>query len=171
MDVVEGAFKQIDSYDVILALAELVRETAVFRTISFRDLQQSHQITLLLEMLGTEIDDGGFYQLLTNPTGDYLPQILQTCEIIGARRMAVLLQSAILLFPSMTVLRNTEARQNWIESSGWRTKETLAILDKSYLTQLEEVFDLGVIYLREYKADFRSLDDEPISLQGEEEEE
>ncbi len=82
--------------------------------------------------------------------------------------MAVLLQSAIMLFPSMAVLRNTEARQNWIESSGWRTKETLAILDKGYFAQLEEVFDLGVAYLREYQEDFRSLDDEQISSQGEE---
>ncbi len=153
---IEAAFKQVDSYDVILALADLVRETAVARYFSFSDLKQSQQVTLFLEMLGAEVGDGGFYRLLTSPAGDYLPQILQTCGLIGARRMAVLVQSAIVLFPSMTVLRSTEARQNWIESSGQRMKETLTVLDEDYFAQMEEVFDLGVEYLKKYKADFRA---------------
>ena len=156
MEAIEAAFKQVDSYDVILALADLVRGTAVAQHFTFRDLKQSQQVTLYLEMLGAEIGDGGFYQLLTNPAGDYLPQILQTCELIGAKKTAVLLQSAIMLFPSMTVLRNTEARQNWIESSGPRTRETLTILDEDYFVQMEEVFDLGVAYLKEYKGDFEA---------------
>jgi hypothetical protein len=156
MDKVEEAFQQTDSYEVILALAELVREAAVAHQLHFNDLKHGQQVALHLEMFGSEMGDGGFYQLLTNPTGDYVPQIMQTCKMIGAINTALLLQKAIALFPNINILRNTEARQNWIESSGQELQDDLTALDEEYFAQEEEVFDLGVAYLKGYKAAFRS---------------
>ena len=156
MDAVEEAFKQTESYDVILALADLVREAAVSHQRQFDDLKQSQQVALHLEMFGTEMGDGGFYKLLTEPAGDYVPQIMQTCKMIGAVETALLLQKAIALFPGINILSHTEARQNWIESSGQTLKDALTALDEDYFAQEEEVFDLGVAYLKGYKADFHS---------------
>ena len=158
MDAIEDAFKQADSYDVILALAELVRETAVAHQLHFDDLRHGQQVALHLEMFGAEMGDGGFYQLLTESVGDYVPQIMQTCKMISATNTALLLQKAIALFPNIRVFNNTEARQNWIESSSEKLKEALATLDEDYFAQEEEVFDLGVEYLKGYKGDFRSLE-------------
>jgi hypothetical protein len=158
MDAVEEAFNQTDCYDVILALADVVRETAMTHQLHFDDLKHGQQVALHLEMFGVEMGDGGFYQLLTQPAGDYVPQIMQTCKMIGAVDTALLLQKAIALFPSVNILRHTEARQNWIESSGQALKEALAALDEDYFAQEEEVFDLGMAYLKGYKADFRSLE-------------
>jgi hypothetical protein len=156
MDKVEEAFQQTDSYEVILALAELVREAAVAHQLHFNDLKHGQQVALQLEMFGTEMGDGGFYKLLTEPTGDYVPQIMQTCKMISAINTALLLQKAIALFPNINILRNTEARQNWIESSGQELQDDLTALDEEYFAQEEEVFDLGVAYLKGYKAAFRS---------------
>jgi hypothetical protein len=156
MDKVEEAFKQTDSYEVILALAELVREAAVAHQLHFNDLKHGQQVALHLEMFGTEMGDGGFYKLLTEPTGDYVPQIMQTCKMISAIKTALLLQKAIALFPNINILRHTEARQNWIESSGQELQDDLTALDEEYFAQEEEVFDLGVAYLKGYKAAFRS---------------
>lgn len=158
MDAVEDAFQQADSYDVILALADVVRETAVQYHLHFDHLKHGQQVALHLEMFGAEMGDGGFYQLLTESVGDYVPQIMQTCKMIGAVETAVLLQKAITLFPNVRIFRHTEARQNWIESSGQDLKDALAALDEEYLAQEEEVFHLGVTYLKGYKADFRSFE-------------
>jgi len=158
MDAIEDAFKQTDSYDVILALADLARETAVAHQLHFDDLKHGQQVALHLEMFGAEMGDGGFYQLLTNPAGDYLAQIMQTCKMISATNTALLLQKVIAPFPNVNILRHTEARQNWIESSGQELKDALTALDEDYFAQEEEVFDLGVAYLKGYKADFQSSD-------------
>lgn len=158
MDAIEDAFKQADCYDVILALADLAREAAVAHQLHFDDLKHGQQVALHLEMFGVEMGDGGFYQLLTNPAGDYVPQIMHTCKMIGATNTALLLQKVIALFPNVNILRHTEARQNWIESSGQELKEALNELDEDYFAQEEEVFELGVKYLEGYKTDFRSSD-------------
>ena len=168
MDAIEEAFNQADSYDVILALADVVRQTAVAHQLSFTDLKQGQRIALLLEMFGVEMGDGGFHKLLTEPAGDYLPQILQTCEIIGAVQTAPILARATALFPKMHILINTEARQNWIESAGPDMKATLQALDTDYFAQAEQIFALGVAFLQNSKDDFRVAYRKQTEPEGEE---
>ena len=117
-------------------------------------LSEREQTIVLVQMLITEVDNGGFDQWLYNETGDRAQETLEALKRIGATKTYDLLAKAIGLFPPEALPRVREERMKVMvdfEEKHPRVEEELFQLSMQFYETGENIIDLAIAYWRSTK--------------------
>jgi hypothetical protein len=101
----------------------------------------------------SEVDNGGFHQYFWNSTGIVAPEALAGFRLIGASRLAELLDAAMKVFPGGAPSGDCAERQVALESIGGEPFRPLE--DELYELEKEDgLFKLTAAYVRSHPDEF-----------------
>ena len=105
--------------------------------------------------LEREINNGGFNQYFYNSSGDYAQETLTSLQAIGANKTADILRQAIDQFPSSTVPKDRQERQNLLEQIEANANEVWEQLDQMFYVYEDNLNELNLQYVKQHRNSFK----------------
>jgi hypothetical protein len=147
-------FEQPDPVDVVISLLERVQK-------KFADghkpiLKASESAVLHLFDLDAEINNGGFHQYFFNSAGDDSKAALDALNLVGAQRIASILEMAVSLFGLDGPSSDQVSRQNQLDQFSEEQLLSLESLDMAYYNSTEDLMKLIADHCRRNHEKFRN---------------
>jgi hypothetical protein len=157
IDLIE-ALAHNEPYEVIVMLIGLLHEDGNDVSWDVDKLKPAPQAAILAMWFDGEINNGGFVQYLTNPTGRFALETLDMLRAIGAEKSIDLLESALTIFPNGIPSKDDVEREHQVQEAGEEAWKLIKGLTSQYYslfeTQSEDVPALAVAYIRGRIEDF-----------------
>ncbi len=113
------------------------------------------QIAIYIAEYGeAEVNNGGFDQFFFNTSGDYAHELPDAFRRIGAPRKAALAERAIAVFPQGKCPRDREKRWEAMDKIPEADEKLWDKIDDEYYDTQEDIYDLGVNYVKEHPQEF-----------------
>lgn len=124
-------------------------------------LSPTAQTLYLVVLFDGELVNGGFVQFFENSSGAYAAETLAALRIIGARRSAELLDSALTAFPGRVVPKEQRQRYELLDAFKLRQPRFFDNLDETYYREVdnlcgkpgEDIHELLVSFMRAHPED------------------
>lgn len=120
----------------------------------FESLNVIEKNILFIEMLESQVNNGGFDQYFFNSSGEYAHETLSALEEIMAPQMAKILNSAINVFPTLPIPKDTELRRDQMKEIPDSVSETWDKLDDKFYEYPEDLAELVIEYVKANKKEF-----------------
>ena len=154
MSEIDKALSLKEDTNIIIAINEFVWKKSNDLE-NIENLTKSEKTFLYVEILESEINNGGFDQFFYNSSGDYAYEALQALNEIGAKKTANLLNEAYIIFPKNPIPKQAESRQILLEKISKETSERWNELEDMFYLQDENIEKLLLEYVRKNKLDFK----------------
>ena len=151
---VKEAFAWDTDYDIVLALKHLTFKKYEGAEPDVNILTEGEKVVLFTTLFDNEVNNGGFHQFFTNPSGNYTLEILRILESIGAVNSIRIFNKALSIFPNDKSVKDQDARICQVLNAGKDGIEFLSSLDEEYFTKEERIYTLMVEFLKGRESDF-----------------
>lgn len=154
MSEIEKALLIKDETESILKIQEILwKKTELFD--DFENLNEAEKTFLYVEILETEINNGGFDQYFFNSSGNYSQETLEALKKIGAIKTAKIVEEAYSYFPESPIPKNNEKRREILENIDAQTTEKWIELEDAFYLYQENIGSLVLEYVKNNKNEFK----------------
>lgn len=148
----ERIFELDDSNEFVMALFDNIL-SKIAREEGY-ELNASEAAIVHICMLEADVNNGGFDQYFFNSAGDNGAEAFSGLELIGAKKMAGIVQRAMSVFGDEGPAPEREARQEQMDRWGDAEAAILDALDNEFFKYPDPIADLVMKYCLIHKQDF-----------------
>jgi hypothetical protein len=126
-----------------------------YQRLGFQNLTEPEQVIFCTWPFGCEVNNGGFHQFFTNPSGEYAVETVAALEKVQMPFAASVLRRALAGFPNHQPEKDHDRRNKQVWSLPPEIQDDL--FDKltgEYNDSSEDPYLLQANYIRAHRADF-----------------
>lgn len=149
----ERLLKSDNQTNSIIALDDYVHSLCIYGD-DISHLTEVQRNFHHIQNLEREVNNGGFWQYFYNSSAQGAAEIVSALNAIGAAKTAVLVQSAIDLFPEGFVPVDDQARRDLIDQMPQHCMQRWSELDQQFFIYEDDLTSLCLEYIRRNKESF-----------------
>lgn len=153
MNKIDEILKLDDETDIVIKIGQILWNKSENDN-DFESLNEFQKNVIFIEMLESQINNGGFDQYFFNSSGEYAHETLKALEEINAPEIGELLNQAIKIFPSLPIPKNTEVRRELMENLPEKISDKWDKLDDEFYKYPENLAGLVIRYVKDNKEKF-----------------
>ncbi|MFB9865480.1 DMP19 family protein [Rufibacter immobilis] len=143
-----------DDTEKIIEIGQLLWEKSK-NDDNFESLNIEEKTVLYIEMLESQVNNGGFDQYFFNSSGSYVHETSEALERINAPYMKKILDEAINSFPVTPVPKDTQKRRELIDDLPESISDNWERLDNEFYKYPDNLGGLVIEYVKNNKKSFQ----------------
>lgn len=136
-----------DANDMVIAINDYIGNLCEWGE-NLEKLTEPQKNFFLNQVFEIEVNNGGISQYFFNSSGQHAHETVESLKVIGAMKIAEILQNAIAIFPKASVPKDDDKRESVLEKMEKKGDEIWEKLEEKFYEYPDNLNELNLAYVR-----------------------